>query len=137
MAFFLKMKQLILMLKFQKILKLLDNNNPILKNATIAVPLKYLSNFWRSLEVPLINCKVRLKQRKTNYCGLASAGVGHDGTGYNDFIFAIKDTQLYAPVVNFSAKGNQKLSNCFSKIFERSVYWNEYKTKSENKNTKN
>ena len=26
----------------------------------IAVPLKYLSNFWRSLEVPLINCKVEL-----------------------------------------------------------------------------
>ena len=29
-----------------------------LKNATIAVPLKYLCNFWRSLEMPLINCKV-------------------------------------------------------------------------------
>ena len=94
------MKQPILMLKFQKILKLLDNtvgdrNNPILKNATIAVP--------------LINCKVKLEQRKTNYCVLAVAGVGHDGTGYNDFIFAIKDTQLYALVVTFSAKGNQKL----------------------------
>ena len=35
--------------------------NGILKNATIAVPLKYLSNFWRSLEVSLINCKVELK----------------------------------------------------------------------------
>ena len=35
--------------------------NGILKNVTIAVPLKYLSNFWRSLETPLINCKVELK----------------------------------------------------------------------------
>ena len=26
----------------------------------IAVPVKYLSNFWRSLEMPLINCKVEL-----------------------------------------------------------------------------
>ena len=26
----------------------------------IAVPLKYLSNFWRLLEMPLINCKVEL-----------------------------------------------------------------------------
>ena len=35
--------------------------NGILKNATIAVPLKYLSNLWRSLQMPLINCKVELK----------------------------------------------------------------------------
>ena len=35
-----------------------DGVNGILKNATIAVPLKYLSNFRRSLEMPLINCKV-------------------------------------------------------------------------------
>ena len=33
------------------------NANEILKNETIAVPLKYLSNFWRSLEMPLINSK--------------------------------------------------------------------------------
>ena len=38
-----------------------DGENGILKNATIAVPLKYLSNFWRSFEIPLINCKVELK----------------------------------------------------------------------------
>ena len=39
-----------------------DNvSNGILKKATIAVPLKYLSNFWRSLEMPLINCKVESK----------------------------------------------------------------------------
>ena len=31
------------------------------KNATIAVALKSLSNFWRSLEMPLINCKVESK----------------------------------------------------------------------------
>ena len=37
--------------------------NRILKNAIIAVPLKYLSNFWGSLEMPLINCKVELKLR--------------------------------------------------------------------------
>ena len=37
--------------------------NGILRNATIAVSLKYLSNFWRSVEMPLINCKVELKLR--------------------------------------------------------------------------
>ena len=46
----------------QKTAALADNvANEILKNATIAVPLKYLSNFWNSLEMPLINCKVELK----------------------------------------------------------------------------
>ena len=38
-----------------------DGNNGILKNATIAVPLKYLSNFWRSLRMSLINCKIEWK----------------------------------------------------------------------------
>ena len=45
-----------------------EGANGILKNETIAVPLKYLSNFWRSLEVPLINCKVELKLKLTKYC---------------------------------------------------------------------
>ena len=51
-----------------------DNGNGILKNATIAVPLKYLSNFWRSLEMPLINCKTELKLEWTKYCLLPAAG---------------------------------------------------------------
>ena len=38
-----------------------DNKNGILKNATIALPLKFVSNFWRSLGMPLINCKIELK----------------------------------------------------------------------------
>ena len=38
-----------------------DNANGILRNTAIAVPLKYLSSFWRTLEMPLINCKVELK----------------------------------------------------------------------------
>ena len=37
-----------------------DGANRTLKNATNAVPLKYLSNFWRSLEMPLINWKAEL-----------------------------------------------------------------------------
>ena len=52
-------------------------------------------------------------------------------------IFTIKDTKLYVFVVTLSAKSSQKLSKLLSKGFERSVYWNEYKTKSENKNTTN
>ena len=33
----------------------------VLKNGKIVVPLKYLSNFWRSLEMSLINCKIHLE----------------------------------------------------------------------------
>ena len=52
----------------------------------------------------------------------------------NNIIFTIKDTKLYVPVVTLSARGNQKLSKLLSEGFERSAYWNEYKTKSDNKN---
>ena len=53
--------------------KLLENTiangaNGVLRNAAIAVSLKYLSNFWKSLEMPLINCKVELKLKCTKYC---------------------------------------------------------------------
>ena len=46
----------------------------------------------------------------------------------NDTV-TIKNTNLQVPVVNSSAKGNQKLSKILSKGFEISVYWNEYKRK--------
>ena len=36
----------------------IDGDNRILKDATIAVSLNYQNNFWSSLEMPLINCKV-------------------------------------------------------------------------------
>ena len=58
--------------------------NGILKCATIAVSLKYLSNFWRSLEMALINCKVELKLKWTNYCVLSAAG--NNNVNGNDFV---------------------------------------------------
>ena len=44
------------------------------KNKKIIVSLKYLSNFWRSLEMPLINCKVYLEVNWIENCILSSAG---------------------------------------------------------------
>ena len=101
------------------------------------MPLKYLTNLWRSLEIPLINCKVELKLKWTKYCVLFAAEVDNNDTNSNNIIFIIKDTKLYVPVVTLSAKDNQKLSKLLSKRFERSVYWNEYKTKNDNKNPTN
>ena len=61
----------------------------------------------------------------------------NDNSDDNNIIFNIKDTALCAPVVTLLARENQKLSKLLSKGFERSVYWNEYNTKYENKNTTN
>ena len=49
--------------------------NRILKNTTVVVPLKSSSNFWRSLEILLINCKVELNLRWTKYSVLSVAGI--------------------------------------------------------------
>ena len=54
--------------------KTADHNNgkSFVKDAKIVVPLKYLSNFWRSLEMPLINCKVFLELSWIEDCSLSS-----------------------------------------------------------------
>ena len=85
----------------------------------IAVPLKYLSNFWRSLEMPLINCKVELSLTWNKNCILSSVA--------NDSTFAITDTKLYVPVVTLKTEDNAKLSKLLSEGFKRPIYWNEYK----------
>ena len=100
-----------------------DNTNGILKNTTISLPLKYLSNFWRLLEMPLIDCRVELKFKWTKYCVLSGSNINEDAN-VNNIIFIIKDTKSYIPVVTSSAKDNQKLSKLLSNGFERSVYWN-------------
>ena len=45
------------------------------KNAEIMVPLKYLSNFWRTLEMPLINCEISLILRWSSNCIIVSTSV--------------------------------------------------------------
>ena len=71
----------------------------------IAVPLKYLNNFWRSLEMPLINCKVELSLKRIENCVLTTAANANNGT------FQITDTKLYVPVITLSAEDNVKLLN--------------------------
>ena len=85
--------------------------------------------------MPLINYKVELKLKWTKNCVLSAAGNDNTNANPNNIIFTIKDTKLYVPVATLSARHIQKLTKILSKGFERSVYWNEYKTKNENKNT--
>ena len=97
----------------------------VLNGIKIAVPIKYLSNFFRSLEMPLINCKIHLELNSTKNCVMSSiAGVT---------ACQITSTKLYVPIVTLSAKGNVNLTKQLNEGFKRSVYWNEYKSKSRNK----
>ena len=84
----------------------------------IAVPLKYLSNFWRSLEMLLINCKVELSLKWYETCLLTAATTA---------TFEITDAKLYVPIVTLTVEDNSKLSKLLSEGFKRSIYWNEYK----------
>ena len=66
-------------------------NNGNTKDVEIIVSLKYLSNFWRTREMPLINCEVNLILTWSKDCVITnSTGEGK---------FAITETKLYVPVV--------------------------------------
>ena len=63
--------------------------------------------------------------------------VAGNDNGNGDIIFTIKDTKLCVPVVTLSTRNSQKLTKLLSTGFKRSVYWNEYKKKNENKKYNN
>ena len=85
----------------------------------------------------LINCKVELKFKWTKYCVLSANGNDNDDAICNNIILTTKDSKLYVPILTLSAKGNQKLTKIMGKGLERSVYQNEYTTKSANNNRTN
>ena len=95
--------------------------NSFVKDTKIVVPLKCLSNFWRSLEMPLINCKVHFELNWIKDCILSSAG--------NCAKFEITDAKLHVPIVTLSSKDNVNLTKQLSQRFKISVYWNSYQTK--------
>ena len=87
------------------------HNNLIKSDVKIVVPLKYLSNFWRNLNIPLINCEVELILTWFKNCVLISK-LTRDAD-YDEpidrkidipenAIFQITDTKLYVPVVSLS-----------------------------------
>ena len=106
-----------------------DGANGALKDTKIVVPLKYLSNFFRSLEMPLINCKIHLKLNWTKDCIMFSVA--------GATTFKISNTKLYIPFVTLSTKDNVNLTKQLNEAFKRSVYWNEYKSKLETKTANN
>ena len=95
-----------------------DNRNT--KNVEMIVPLKYLSNFWRTLEMPLINCEVNLELTWSRDCVITnSTGEGK---------FAITETKLYVPVLTLSTQDNVKLLQQLKSDFKRIINWNKYES---------
>ena len=74
------------------------------KNVEIRVPLKYLSNFWRTLEMPLINCEITLDLNWSGNSVIVATNEANQAT-----TFSITDTKLYVPVVALSTQDNAKL----------------------------
>ena len=96
------------------------------KNVEIKVPLKYLSNFWRTLEMPLINCEISLILTWSANCVIVFTNVANQNA-----TFAITDTKLYVPVVTLSTQDNAKLLQQLKSGFKRVVNWNKYLSKPE------
>ena len=97
------------------------NANRAWKNIKIAVSLKYKSNLFRALELPLINTKLYIELNWTKHSILSDFNTATT--------FQITKTELYVPVVTLNTENNNKLTNFLNESFERSVIWNEYKSR--------
>ena len=92
------------------------------KNVEIIVPLKYLSKFLRTLEIP----SIKLNLTWSGNCVIVSSNDANQIA-----TFAITDTKLYVPVVTLSTKDNAKLLEQVESSFKRVVNWNKYLSKPE------
>ena len=113
------------------------------KEAEIVVPLKYLDNFWETLDIPLVNCEVSLALTWSADCVITSlekrlvtAAQGdnpevRDGSP-ESATFKITSTKLYVPVVTLSAENDNKLLEQLKAGFKRTIKWNKYRSEMSN-----
>ena len=104
-----------------------DNNNGNIAgrvNVEIMAPLKYLSNFWRTLEMPLISCEVELILNWSANCVKIYIDVANQVP-----TFTITKTNLYVPVVTLSTQDNAKLLPQLKSGFQKTINWNKYLSK--------
>ena len=106
-----------------KLIQGTDVNN--VNNVKLVVPLTYVSNFFRSLEMPLVNCKIDLELTWHKDCMISSANAAAGQV----VSFMIANTKLYVPVVTLSTKDNNNLTKQLNDGFKRSIYWNQYVSK--------
>ena len=111
------------------------------------MPLKHLSNLWKTLDIPLINCEVSLVLSWSANCVITSlekrlvtAAKGDNSAVYDDsptnVTFKITDCKLYVPVVTLSAENDNKLLEQLKTGFKGTIKWNNYRSKISNQ-TKN
>ena len=91
------------------------------KDVKIAVPLKYLNNFCRTLEMPLINGEINLILTWSEDFVISSAT--------EKTKFKIIDTKLYVPIVTLSIQDNPKLLQQLKSGFKTTINWKKYQTK--------
>ena len=99
------------------------------KDVKIAVPLKYFSNFWRTLEMPLIHCEINLILTWSTDCIISSATA--------ETKFAITDTKLYVPIVTLTTQDNAKLLEQIKSWFQKNIQMEYVSIKSFNRKKKN
>ena len=111
---------------FKSKVKITENTpaDDYVKNVEIIVPLKYLSNIWRTLEMALINCEVNLILTWSPTCVISSAT--------RETKFKITETKLYVPVVTLSTQDNAKLLQQLKSGFKRTINWNKYESNIKN-----
>ena len=79
--------------------------------------LKYLSNFWRTIEMSLIKCKISLQLKWSKNCVLVAGPAANQEPE-----FKITDTKLYVPVVTLSTQDNIKLFKQLESVFKRTIH---------------
>ena len=95
------------------------------------MPLKYLSNFWRTLDIPLINCEISLTLTWSEICVITSKATREADSDANpaidginnpiNAVFKITDCKLYVPVVTLSAENVNKLLDQLKTGFKRTI----------------
>ena len=127
-----------------EIIEIIDAGEDEKEDVTIAIPLKYLGNFWRSLDIPLINCEITLILSWYKECALVGrafrgppAAAANRINSPTSAKFEISDCKLYVPVVTLSAENDNKLLQQLKSGFRRSIKWNKYMSQMSNQNKNN
>ena len=102
------------------------------KDVEIMVPLKYLSNFWRTVEMLLINCEISFQLKWSKNCIIVTVTAANQNPR-----FQIDDTELYVPVITLSTQDNVKLLKQLESVFKRIINWSKYLAKTTNQGQNN
>ena len=110
-----------------------DVNKNSTQEVELAIPLKYLGNFWRALNNPLISCDVSLELKWDKNCVITSLEQRGTGGGNRDnaptgATLAINDCKLYVPAVTLSKDDEIKLPTNLKSGFKREIIWNKYRS---------